>query len=125
MKLSINGNETYESVDYYSFDYDPNWDRRKVIYLVLNMDAQTALSLFIDNVNWGGYYIDIDEETLEERSQYVDFSEYCIAGPIKVNRDGTVTVSMAQKTELEKLQDSIFITKEEAETAYSEGVNES
>ncbi len=124
MKLLINGNNIYDSLDHYSYEDDTNWEHRETIYIVVNMSLETALSLFVDNVSWGGYYTEIDDETQEERSQFIDFSDYCIAGPITVNRDNTLIVSMAKKTAAEKLQDSIFVTKEEAEAAFIAGINE-
>lgn len=124
MKLVINNVEQCETLDYYSYEQDTAHDNRQTIYLVLDIDINTAITLFQDNINWGGYIYYFNENN-EQQYEYIDFSEYCIFETLQLNKNNTITICMAQKTELEKLQDSVLVTKEEAEAAYLEGINES
>ena len=87
---------------------DRNWDRRESKAITLEMDYATAVSLFVDDAAWSIVRQDdsfTDEETGEvvipEAIEY-DNSEFCIAGPITDNRDGTMTIKMGKYT-LEEL----------------------
>lgn len=51
--------------------------------------------LFVDNASF----------SLRHGGEDYDQSDYCLAGPITDNRDGTVTVVMGKKTELEELRE--------------------
>ena len=98
------------------------WDRRDTKAIRLAMTHEQAAALFVDGVKWSivqrDTYPVFDEdgnptdETREETQVY-DNSDYCVAGTITDNRDGTVTCMMGRKTELEIAQDALA----DAETA--------
>lgn len=75
---------------------DKDWNNRSSKSIHLTMDIEEAKNLFVDNVNWSI----VQPQGLEEDSQIEIFnnSEYCIAGPITDNRDGTVIVKMGKLT---------------------------
>lgn len=98
------------------------WDRRDTKAIRLTMTHDQAVSLFVDGLAWGikqvNTYPVFDDkgqptgETTTE-TQTFDNSDYCVAGSITDNRDGTVTCMMGKKTDLEILQES----KDDAELA--------
>lgn len=104
---------------------NPKWDRRDTKAITLEMQHETAVSLFVDGLAWGikqvNTYPVFDEhgqptgETKTE-TQTFDNSDYSVAGSITDNRDGTVTVMMGKHTELEIAQDA----RDEAESALAE-----
>ena len=67
-------------------------------------DIQTY---FVNDAKYGNVTVITDPETLEQTEQYESYDSFCVAGEIVDYRNGTVTVTMGQKTELELLQDSI------------------
>lgn len=81
---------------------DLYWGNRESKSITLEMDYATAAATFVNDVPWSilyqpPEYIDPDTQkpvtpTVEE----YDNSDYCIAGPITDNRDGTVTVKMGR-----------------------------
>ena len=101
---------------------NPKWDRRDTKAITLTMTHETAVSLFVDGLAWSikqvNTYPVFDDkgqptgETTTE-TQTFDNSDYCVAGSITDNRDGTVTCMMGKKTDLEILQES----KDDAELA--------
>lgn len=101
---------------------NPKWDKRDTKAITLEMTHETAVSLFVDGLAWGikqvNTYQVFDKqgqptgETTTE-TQTFDNSDYSVAGSITDNRDGTVTVMMGKKTDLEILQES----KDDAELA--------
>lgn len=68
---------------------DHAWGHRESRTIRLEMDSATAAALFVDDAIWG-----VAEE---------DLSDFCMAGSIVDNRDGTVTVKMGKPTEAELL----------------------
>ena len=86
------------------------WDRRDTKSITLEMTHDQAVGLFVDGLAWSikqiNTYTVFDDkgqptgETKTE-TQTFDNSDYCVAGSITDNRDGTVTVMMGKKTELE------------------------
>lgn len=61
---------------------------------------------FVDNAEYS--YEQIEPDGGNSKITYTrDMSEYCKAGEIVDNRDGTVTVFMGKKTEIELYQDAI------------------
>lgn len=101
---------------------NPKWDRRDTKAITLEMTHETAVSLFVDGLAWGIKQIntypvfdDKGQPTGETKTetQTFDNSDYSVAGSITDNRDGTVTVMMGKKTDLEILQES----KDDAELA--------
>lgn len=87
---------------------DTDWDRRESKAITLEMDYNTAISLFVDNLIWSIVYQDEPYEAengtlvTPEPEEY-DNSEYCIAGDITDHRDGTITVKMGKFTNEEIL----------------------
>ena len=101
---------------------NPKWDRRDTKAITLEMTHETAVSLFVDGLAWGikqvntyPVFDDKGQPTGETKTetQTFDNSDYCVAGSITDNRDGTVTCMMGKKTDLEILQES----KNDAELA--------
>ena len=101
---------------------NPKWDRRDTKSITLEMTHDQAVGLFVDGLAWSikqvNTYPVFDDkgqptgETTTE-TQTFDNSDYCVAGSITDNRDGTVTCMMGKKTDLEILQES----KDDAELA--------
>lgn len=83
---------------------DTLWGNRESKSITLTMDYATATATFVDDVQWSilyqpPAYIDPEtQETVTLPAEEYDNSEYCIAGPITDNRDGTVTVKMGKPT---------------------------
>ena len=101
---------------------NPRWGGRATKAITLEMTHETAVSLFVDGVAWSIVYREKtmlpsaeDANTLEEQetTEVYDNSDYCVAGSITDNRDGSLTVMMGKKTELELLQEA----KDDAELA--------
>ncbi len=101
---------------------DRDWDKRDSKAITLEMDYSTASSLFVDELDWSIVMVNqvntmrvneagapvLDEngeiiyDTVEQTKEY-DNSDYCVAGPITDNRNGTVTVKMGKPTNAELL----------------------
>lgn len=106
--VKINGTEYQATVNGKLVDRD--WDNRDSKAITLELDYTTAMSLFVDNLAWSivqrDTYPEYDEnnqptgKTVEQVQEF-DNSDYCIAGPVTDNRNGTITAKMGRKTELE------------------------
>ena len=106
--VKINGTEYPATVNGKLVDRD--WDNRDSKAITLGMNYTTAMSIFVDNLAWSivqrDTYPEYDEnnqptgKTVEQVQEF-DNSDYCIAGPITDNRNGTITAKMGRKTELE------------------------
>ncbi|MBR2319516.1 MAG: hypothetical protein IKA50_01855 [Clostridia bacterium] len=70
---------------------DYTWNNRESQAITLEADYATVVDLFVDDVAWS------NADTGE------DMSEYCVAGSITDNRDGTCTVKMGKLTDGEVL----------------------
>ena len=83
---------------------DTAWGNRASKYITLAMDYATVMETFVDDVEWSilyqpPEYIDPDtQETVKPDIEEYDNSDYCVAGPVTDNRDGTVTVKMGKPT---------------------------
>lgn len=104
---------------------NPRWDRRDTKSITLEMTHEQAAGLFVDGLAWGikqvNTYPIFDEQGqptggTKTETQTFDNSDYCVAGSITDNRDGTVTILMGKHTELEIAQDA----RDEAESALAE-----
>lgn len=87
---------------------DARWDGRAVKEITLEMTYAQAAALFVDGLAWS-----IVQREEGKEDQVFDNADYCVAGSITDNRDGTVTCRMGQKTTLEKEQE----LRRDAETA--------
>ena len=93
---------------------DRDWGGRKSKDVTLEMTHAAAAQLFVDGLSWSIVQRDTvpvydtdgnpTGET-EEQVQEWDNSEYCVAGGITDNRDGTITAKMGKRTELELLRE--------------------
>ena len=94
---------------------DRDWGGRGSKAVTLEMTHAAAVQLFVDGLSWSIVQRDTvpvydtdgnpTGET-EEQMQEWDNSEYCVAGPITDNRDGTITAKMGKKTEVELLRET-------------------
>lgn len=93
---------------------DRDWGNRKSKAITLEMSHAAAAQLFVDGLVWSIVQRDTvpvygadgnpTGETTEQVQEW-DNSDYCVAGPITDNRDGTITAKMGKKTELELLRE--------------------
>lgn len=134
MKTYVTINSQKIEATVYGRSRDTDWDDRDSKSIQLTMSYAEALNLFKDNTPWqiiGEFepYQDEQGHMITPEPEVYDNSEYCIAGPITDNRDGTVVVKMGKLTEAEVLQKQInqrlkgAITTAELDRAYQEGVN--
>lgn len=101
---------------------DRDWGGRESKAVTLTMTHAAAVQLFVDGLSWSIVQRDTvpvygedgnpTGET-EEQVQEWDNADYCVAGPITDNRDGTCTCKMGKKTDAELMQDRL----NDAETA--------
>lgn len=101
---------------------DRDWGNRESKAITLTMTHAAAVQLFVDGVVWSivqrdnvpvyGTDGNPTGET-EEQVQEWDNADYCVAGSIADNRDGTCTCKMGKKTEAELMQERL----NDAETA--------
>lgn len=101
---------------------DRDWGGRESKAITLEMTHAAAVQLFVDGLSWSIVQRDTvpvydtdgnpTGET-EEQVQEWDNADYCVAGPITDNRDGTITAKMGKKTEAELMQERM----NDAETA--------
>ena len=94
---------------------DQEWDNRESKAIMLEITYAEAAKLFIDGLSWSiiqrdtvPVYGEDGNPTGEttEQVQELDNSDYCVAGPITDNRDGTCTCKMGKKTEVEILRET-------------------
>lgn len=101
---------------------DRDWGGRESKAVTLTMTHAAAVQLFVDGLSWSI----VQRETVpvygedgnptgetEEQVQEWDNSDYCVAGGITDNRDGTCTCKMGKKTDAELMQERL----NDAETA--------
>lgn len=85
------------------------WGGRDSKAITLEMDHATALNTFVDDLDWsivcqGNSYTDPETgETITPEAETYDNSDFCVAGPITDNRNGTVTAKMGKPTDAELL----------------------
>lgn len=101
---------------------DRDWGGRESKAVTLEMNHAAAVQLFVDGLVWSIVQRDTvpvygtdgnpTGET-EEQVQEWDNADYCVAGPITDNRDGTITAKMGKKTEADLMQERM----NDAETA--------
>ena len=90
---------------------DREWDDRASKTITLEIDYTTASELFVDGVAWSIMqdveYIGEDGTVTIGQEEY-DNSEYCVAGSITDNRDGTMSIKMGKFTELEEAYEMLL-----------------
>ena len=101
---------------------DRDWGNRESKAITLEMTYENAAQLFVDGLSWSIVQKDTvpvyDEsgnptgETTEQAQEW-DNSDFCVAGSITDNRNGTCTCKMGKKTMLEKEQE----LRQDTETA--------
>ena len=94
---------------------DRDWGGRESKAVTLTMTNAAAVQLFVNGLSWSIVQRDTvpvygtdgkpTGET-EEQVQEWDNSDFCVAGPITDNRDGTITAKMGKKTEVELLRET-------------------
>ena len=94
---------------------DRDWGGRESKAVTLEMTHAAAVQMFVDGLSWSIVQRDTvpvydtdgnhTGET-EEQVQEWDNADYCVAGPITDNRDGTITAKMGKKTEVELLRET-------------------
>lgn len=102
---------------------DRAWGGRDSKAITLEMDYSTALGLFVDDLAWsivqrsevpvyqtdenGGIVLDETgapiQNGVEMKETEYDNADYCVAGSITDNRNGTVTIKMGKPTDAELL----------------------
>ena len=94
---------------------DRDWDGRASKSVTLTMTHAAAMQLFVDGLSWSIVQRDTvpvygtdgnPTGATEEQVQEWDNSDYCVAGSIADNRDGTITAKMGKKTEVELLRET-------------------
>ena len=110
--ILINGTEyPAEKID--ATNKNSHWDGRDTAAITLPMTHDQALGLFVDGLAWSivqrnvwPVYNNQGQPTGETttETQTFDNSDYCVAGSITDNRDGTVTCIMGRPTETETLR---------------------
>lgn len=93
---------------------DRDWGNRESKAVTLTATYAQAAQIFVDGLVWSIVQRDTvpvygeDGQTTGETTEQVqewDNSDYCVAGPITDNRDGTITAKMGKRTELELLRE--------------------
>ena len=93
---------------------DRDWGGRESKAVTLEMTHAAAAQLFVDGLSWSIVQRDTvpvygtdgnPTGVTEEQVQEWDNSDYCVAGGITDNRDGTITAKMGKKTEVELLRE--------------------
>lgn len=110
--ILINGTEyPAEKID--ATNKNSRWDGRDTAAITLPMTYAQAVGLFVDGLAWSivqrnvwPVYNNQGQPTGETttETQTFDNSDYCVAGSITDNRDGTVTCMMGKPTETETLR---------------------
>ena len=94
---------------------DRDWGNRESKAVTLTATYALAAQIFVDGLTWSIIQRDTvpvygtdgnpTGETTEQVQEW-DNSDYCVAGPITDNRDGTCTCKMGKKTEAELLRET-------------------
>lgn len=116
INVVVNGNSY--GAEIHGTKRDSTWGNRESKSITLPMDYATAAVTFVDDVPWSilyqppEYYDPETQKTVTPPVEEYDNSEYCVAGPITDNRNGTVTVKMGKPT----FEELYNILKEAAES---------
>lgn len=77
---------------------DMEWDDRESKAITLEMTYEEAMEIFSNDTPWS-----IIWKSGDEKEEEYDNSDFCVAGPVTDNRNGTVTVKMGKITDAEAL----------------------
>lgn len=96
---------------------DTDWNDRESKAITLEMTHEEALATFVDDLDWSiiyqaDGYTDENGKTVTPEPVEYDNSDYCVAGSITDNRDGTVTVKMGKITDAEALAELMEVLGE-------------
>lgn len=91
---------------------DRDWNDRESKAITLEMTAEEAKALFVDDVVWFIVYEATQEDGSVVTEEY-DNSDYCLAGSVTDHRDGTVTVKMGKRTDGEMLAELMEVLNDE------------
>lgn len=105
----------YPTISVNGYMVDHSWNGRASKYITLEMSAEEARSLFVNDMTWFLVAEDHEHKVIEDpetgmlssevETVYIDYdnSEYSVAGDIVDHRNGTVTVKMGTMTREELL----------------------
>lgn len=93
MILQINGAEFDAQIT--GKEIDRAWDGRASKAITLTMSHAQAAAIFTDGIAWSY------EDRTDGAARHFDCSDYTVAGDITDHRDGTVTVKMGKRTQME------------------------
>lgn len=87
---------------------DNDWGGRSSMAATLTMSYEEAREIFTDGLEWSlvrqeDAMADADGNPVMPEPTETDYSDYCMAGPIADNRDGTVTCKMGKMLDGEAL----------------------
>lgn len=96
---------------------DSNWNDRDSKEITLEMTYSEAIAIFVDDLDWSIVYqadafANENGETVTPEPVEYDNSDYCVAGAITDNRNGTVTVKMGKITAEEALAELMEVLGE-------------
>ena len=93
MILQVNGAEYDAQIT--GKELDRAWDGRASKTITLTMGYAQAAAIFTDGLAWSC------EDRADGAARHFDCSDYTVAGDITDHRDGTITVKMGKRTEME------------------------
>lgn len=109
MKTYVNFNNQKIAATVYGNDSDMDWNGRESKSIQVLMTYEQAKALFVDDAPWSivqefDPIQQAEGSTVTPEPMTYDNSEFCMAGPITDNRDGTVTVKMGKPLPSETLE---------------------
>ena len=108
MKTYLKINDTLYPATFRGRQQDSEWNGRNSIAVTLGMTYAEAAEVFVDSLEWSivqqmDAFEDKDGNSVVPDPVETDYSDFCKAGPITDNRDGTVTAKMGKLTDAEAL----------------------
>lgn len=112
-------NDTKYPATFRGYVADPNWDGRSSTAITVEMDYNTAATLFVDDAVWSVIEVravptantledgSVVYENVETEFEYPK-TDYVVAGDITDHRNGTITVKMGKPTDLEKAYELLY-----------------
>lgn len=102
--------------DYQTFStngklHNDDWDGRHTKTFRLAMTYEQAMSIFRDGTAWAIISVttpDEGDEPFEPYEEVFDNSDFIFAGDVTDHRDGTVSITMGQMTELEEAYELLY-----------------